>query len=38
MARIVTRKHELLWIDACLRGPGLAANERAVRAMLASAS
>jgi hypothetical protein len=38
MARIVTPRHELLWIDACLRAPGLAANERAVRAMLASAT
>jgi hypothetical protein len=38
MARIVTPRHELLWIDACLRAPGLAANEWAVRAMLASAT
>jgi hypothetical protein len=37
LARVVTRKHEILWMDACLRGPRLLANERAVRAMLASA-
>jgi hypothetical protein len=37
IAASVTRKHRTLWVDACLRGPDLQANERAVRAMLASA-
>jgi hypothetical protein len=36
-ARVVTQKHAEFRISACLRGPGLAAEERAVRAMLASA-
>jgi hypothetical protein len=36
-ARLVTSRHEVYLVDACLRGPRLASNERAVRAMLASA-
>jgi hypothetical protein len=36
-ASVTTRRRETLWVDACLRGPDLQANERAVRAMLASA-
>jgi hypothetical protein len=36
-AQLTTHKHTTLWVDACLRAPGLVANGRAVRAMLASA-
>jgi hypothetical protein len=37
VARVVTRTHTDFLVTACLRGPGIAAEERAVRAMLASA-
>jgi hypothetical protein len=36
-ARIVTRQHQVFTVDACLRAPGVAANEHAIRTMLASA-
>jgi hypothetical protein len=36
-AQITTRHHEAFYADACLRAPGLAANERAFRAMARSA-
>jgi hypothetical protein len=36
-ARIVTLTHATFIVQACLRSPGLAAGERAVRAMIASA-
>jgi hypothetical protein len=36
-AQITTRHHEAFYADACLRGPGLAANERAFRSMARSA-
>ena len=36
-ARLVTPKHEVFLVNACLRAPGIVAEERAVRAMIASA-
>lgn len=36
-ARVVTRTHATYTVQACLRSPGVAAGERAVRAMVASA-
>ncbi|MGZ6213989.1 MAG: hypothetical protein ACXWMG_03460 [Candidatus Limnocylindria bacterium] len=36
-AFIITADYRRFVVDACLRGPGVAANELAVRAMLASA-
>jgi hypothetical protein len=36
-ARVVTPRHTVFLVSACLRGPGIAAEVRAVRAMLASA-
>jgi hypothetical protein len=36
-ASVVVRHHRVYSVGACLRGPNVAANERAVRAMLASA-
>ena len=35
--RLVTPKHDVFLVNACLRAPGGGADERAVRAMLASA-
>ena len=35
--RLVTPKHDVFLVNACLRAPGLGADQRAVRAMLASA-
>jgi hypothetical protein len=36
-ARLVTARHGIFLVNACLRGPGIASEERAVRTMLASA-
>jgi hypothetical protein len=36
-ARVVTPKHDVFLVNACLRAPGVASGERALRAMLASA-
>jgi hypothetical protein len=36
-ARILTHKHQVFRVEACLRAPGIAANERAIRNMLSSA-
>jgi hypothetical protein len=36
-AQIATRHHKVFLANACLRGPGIAANERAFRSMVRSA-
>jgi hypothetical protein len=33
-ARLVTSKHEVFLVNACLRAPGVASGERALRMML----
>jgi hypothetical protein len=35
-ARLVTARHEIFLVDACLRAPGIASDEKAVRSMLTS--